>query len=90
AAEGCSQSKTLPRHPLNRIPKLPVVADWLSLPRSAPVLGRSDRLLLSHRIVSNCSLIPRGCGRDGSTPPSQKFNFGFRANPSQLDGYSIF
>jgi len=61
----------------NRNLKLPVVAGWLRPPRSEPVLGRSHRLLFSHRIVSNSSLIPRCCGRDGRTPLTQTCHFVF-------------
>jgi hypothetical protein len=44
--------------------------------RSAPVLGRSNCLLSSHRTFPNRPPIPLGCGRDGRTSPTQKFNFG--------------
>jgi len=57
---------------------MPVVAGWLRPPWSAPILGRSHGFLFSHRIVSNSLLIPRCCGRDGRTPLTLKFNFGFR------------
>jgi hypothetical protein len=39
------EAGTLLKQLLTRIPKLPVVAGWLRPPRSAPVLGRSNRLL---------------------------------------------
>ena len=54
------------------------MAGWLRPLRSAPVPGRSPPLLFRHRSVFHSSLIPRCYGRDGRTPLTQKFNFGFR------------
>ena len=43
---------------------------------SAPVLGRSNWLHSSHGKFRNPLPTPPGCGRDGCTPPTLKFNFG--------------
>ena len=61
-----------------RTPKLPVVAGRTRPPRSAPVPGRSNWLHSNHGTFSNRPPAPHCCGRDGRTPPMQKFNFGIR------------
>jgi hypothetical protein len=57
------------------------VAVWMMPCRSAPVPGRSNWLHSSHGTFTQRSPTPPGCGRDGRTPPTQKFNFGVMGHP---------
>ena len=66
-----------------RIPKLPVVAGWLRPPRSAPVLGRSNGLLFSHRINSFQQLTHPTLLRPGR-PHSAHAEIQFRFSGSML------
>jgi hypothetical protein len=61
-----------------RTPKLPEVAGRTRPGRSAPILGRGHWRHSSRGTFPNRPPIPLGCGRDGRTPPTQKFNFGVR------------